>query len=102
MNSFDFKSIPSATSWADAPAAAVPPNCAMMLWLIFIDQNFILHTARSAYSRVLRLVGGEDLLKNERRIRWQAVAIANRSGADDQGLPERPALPALPGRLVHP
>jgi hypothetical protein len=57
-----------------------------------------LTTSRS----VQPLMGGEDLLTNERRIRRQAVAIANCSGADDQGLPERPALSTLPGRLVYP
>lgn len=39
-NSFAFWSIPSATFSAVAPAAAVPPNCFVMDWLIFIESSF--------------------------------------------------------------
>src|SRR5690606_14476154 len=39
-NSFDFWSMPSAISSADAPSAPASPNRSVMLWLIFIEQNF--------------------------------------------------------------
>lgn len=38
-NSFDFWSMPSAISSADAPSAPASPNRSVMLRLIFIEQN---------------------------------------------------------------